>query len=142
MAKVLDPVAVADKTVTRAVNAAGDYKKGVQAVTESPTVAAAKNLEKAKVNFAKAVDSGKMAARLNAVNVADWIAATAGKGADRYPTGIQAAKPKILKFMTQFLPHVQTVKARVDAMPSTSLSDNIQRMVANVQGLAEFVYKP
>lgn len=142
MAVAKDPNAVAAKMVARATAASGDYAAGVKAVTESPTAAAAKQLDKAQQNYIAAIQSGKTAARLNAVSTQDWINATVTKGVPRYSTGVQAALPKLQKFFSQSLPYIANLQAQIAQMPSTTLADNIQRMIANAQGMANFQYKP
>jgi hypothetical protein len=142
MAVQKDPNVVAQKMVSRAQAAAGDYANGVKAVTDSPTAAAAKALDKAKLNYNAAIDSGKTAARLNAVSTQDWINATITKGAPRYSTGVQAALPKLQKFFAQSLPYIANLQQTISKMPSVTLADNIQRMVANAQGMANFKYQP
>lgn len=142
MAVPTDANAVAQKMVTRAQAAQPDYVKGVQGVQSSPTAAAAKVLDKAANNYMAAINSGKTAARLNAVSLQSWQNSTVTKGGPRYSTGVQAALPKMQNFFAQALPYITTLQAKIKAMPSTTLADNIQRMVTNAQEMANFKYTP
>jgi hypothetical protein len=90
MARVT-PQDYADKLIRRGQAAAQDYTKGINAVTVSPTGEAAKKLDKAAMNFAEAVSSGRMARRLNEVTLESWKKSAAEKGSSRYGPGLAAA---------------------------------------------------
>lgn len=133
-----DPNVIAQKMVTRAAQAQPDYIAGVKAVTDSPTALAAKSLDKAAAKYLEAIQSGKTARKLNAVTLADWQTATVNKGGQRFAQGVQAALPKIQKFMAQLLPYQDSYLPALRAMPSTTLADGIQRMIVNAQKMADF----
>ena len=114
------------------------WVKGVEAVTESPTAKAAKKLDKYRENVLKALDSGKMERRLLSVSNEDWKAATLKKGKDRLGPGVDAAIPKTAAFHTEFGQHLDSNKASIDAMPDTTLDENIAKMVAQVKVNAAF----
>lgn len=137
----LSPEEFADKQATRLVNATDDMRKGVEKVTVSPTQKAAKNLGKLKANLIKAIDSGKMARRMNAVTVEEWRNKMINKGIPRVSAGIEAARPKVIAFATQFLPFLDGVKAKVDKMPNVTLEDSINRMVTQVRETSKFEKK-
>jgi len=137
-----DPNAVAAKMVSRASAAQPDYIAGVKGVTDSPTAKAALAGDKAQANYMAAWQSGKTAKRLNAVSLSDWQNATVTKGGARFAQGVAASLPKLQKFFSQSLPYIATLQAQISAMPSTSLEDNINRMIANARGMAKFQYNP
>jgi len=134
----LTPEAGAEKLVRRASGAIQDYVAGVKSVTESPTAQAAKNLDKAAMNFQEAVSSGRMARRLNSVTRESWINDTVAKGQARYGPGITAAKDKILAFNQEFYPYLDRVSAEVRALPSMTIDDSINRASVAIRRLHEF----
>lgn len=141
MAKRLTPQEIADKQIRRASAAVGDFKKGVQGVDVSPTEKAAQNADGYVAGIQDAVESGRWQARLRAVSKQAWIEATAGKGADRYASGIAAARPKIEAFQAAYGPIRDRIAATVNAMPSQTLEQRLEKMMANARGLAANKYK-
>ena len=134
----LTPEQAADKLIRRAQGAVTDYVAGVKAVTESPTAAAAKQLDKAQMNYTEAVQSGRMAKRLNSVSKEDWIKATAEKGQARYAPGLTASREKSVEFFAEFLPYTDRVSAEVAAMPDLSIEDSVARASHAIRRLHEF----
>lgn len=129
----LTPEAGATKWKNRASNATQDYKDGVSRVTESPTAAAARQLDKAKLNYNAAIDSGKTARKLNAITREAWIQQTKTLGGDRYATGVAAAQGKYGRFTAAFYPFLETALAEVRAMPNTTFEQSKQRMIRMVE---------
>lgn len=134
----LTPEAATDKLIRRAQGAVTDYVAGVKGVTESPTAQAAKQLDKAQLNYNEAVQSGRMAKRLNAVSREDWIKATSEKGQARYAPGLTASKEKVLGFFTEFLPYADRVSSEVAAMPDLTIEDSVARASHAIRRLHEF----
>ena len=128
MARVT-PQDYADKLIRRGQAAAQDYTKGINAVTVSPTAEAAKKLDKAAMNFAEAVSSGRMARRLNEVTLESWKKSAAEKGSSRYGPGLAAARDKMVSFATAFLPFQDAIVAKAKTMPDFSLQDQIAKAV-------------
>lgn len=136
MAGKMNPQDVAAKWATRTANAVSDYKAGVQAVKVSPGVSAAAHVDLMLAKLQEMAASGELQRRMASVSLADWQAATAGKGAERLATGARAAQPKMANFLSEFLPFVEQVK---NNLPERGTMDqNIQRMVANVQAISQF----
>lgn len=134
----LTPEQAADKLIRRAQGAVADYVTGVKAVEESPTVAAAKNLDKAQLNYNEAITSGRMAKRLTSVSREDWIKATTEKGQARYAPGLTAAKEKVTEFFNEFLPFADRVSGEVAAMPDLTIEDSVARASHAIRRLHEF----
>lgn len=132
------PQAAADAWATNMAAAQQKITDGINAVTESPTAKAAQSLDKYLNGVQNAVQSGRMAKKLNAVSLSDWKTAALAK-VSRIGSGAQTAKPKMLKHLAAFLPFVQQVRQNVRQMPNATPSDRIARMVANAQQLAQFV---
>lgn len=137
MAK-LTPEQAADKLIRRAQGAVTDYVAGVKAVVDSPTAAAARNLDKAQMNYTEAVQSGRMAKRLNAVSKEEWIKATSEKGQARYAPGLTASKEKVTEFFAEFLPYADRVAAEVAAMPDLTIEDSVARASHAIRRLHDF----
>jgi L-amino acid N-acyltransferase YncA len=136
---LLTPEQIADKLIRRGGAAIEDYRAGVTAVTESPTVAAARKIDKMQSRFNDAIASGKVKRRMEAVTIDAWKKATLELGANRLASGLSAAKPKIVAFQTEFQPFQTAVTARTRAMPDTTIEDSINRMVNQVRETAKFV---
>ena len=130
----------ADQATTNWVNAMGTastrMKAGVEAVTVSPTEQAAAAQDRYLMGVQRAVASGKWARGLRRVSLQDWKTAMISKGVDRVATGAMQARDKMRKFLGEWLPYVQQVKASLPARGT--LDQNLQRMLANARGLANF----
>lgn len=107
---------------------------GVAAVSVAPGQAAAR--QKAAYQAGVAANTDKWAQRVAAVPLGEWQAAMTGKGVQRIASGAQAAQPKFAAFMTQLIPHIQSVKGTLP--PRGDLGANINRMTLFVQGMAKF----
>lgn len=138
---VKTPAEVAAKWQRNSSAAVEDYKKGVQAVTESPTAKAAMQLDRAATNFAAAVSSGRMSRKLQAVSLQSWQNSTAGKGASRFAAGVQGATPKMAAFMTAFLPVAQAASAEVANMPKGTTEAAVDRVRAVITKFKQFAGK-
>jgi len=137
MAK-LTPQEAATKLVQNAKQAAPLIAAQVAKVTISPTAQAAQKIDKMSQKFNEAVASGKVKRGMERVSVDEWKAAMTTKGIPRIAAGLDQAKPKIEKFFGEFLPFLDTVQAKVKAMPDTTLEDSINRMTTNVREIAKF----
>lgn len=137
MAK-LTPEQFQEKHARRLKESIPDMRAGVERVTVSPTAQAAKKLDKLKANLIKAIDSGKMKRRMEAVSVEDWRSKMLTKGLNRVATGIDEAKPKVQKFAAKLLPFIDKVQAEVKKMPDLTLEDNINRASTMMRGMSKF----
>ena len=133
------PSDIASKQVRRLSDAVEDIKAGVNAVTVSPTALAAANLDKARANYQKSIDSGKMERNLKAVSLESWKAKTAAK-VNRIPEGIAAAVPTLIQFHTQRAAVQSGIDSQLSGMPSRTLTDGINRAVAQINGMAKFSF--
>jgi hypothetical protein len=59
-------------------------------------------------------------------------------GVPRVAQGAQAKQSKYTAFAQEFFPYLATGVQRIDAMPSTTLEDNINRAVAMIRHNAGF----
>ena len=137
----LTPAEFREKHARRLKAATEDMRKGIEAVTESPTAKAASKMNKLRTNLLKAIDSGKMAKRLKAVSLEEWKRKTVDVGIGRVAAGIDASAAKVEDFASQLLPHLDKLKTEIDHMPDVTLDDSINRMVAHTRGMAKFEKK-
>ena len=128
----------ADKLISRAKAATPQIAAQVAKVTVAPTAQAADKIAKMRANILAAIDSGKVERGLRRVSLSDWQTAMIEKGVPRIASGLDAARDKIVEFNRQFYPFLETVQAKVEAMPDLTLEDNINRMVTNVREIAKF----
>jgi hypothetical protein len=100
---------VAAKWASRSAAAGGDYAKGVQNTTKdwaADTTAAAGAWG---AGVQAAIGSGSFAKGVNAAGTAKWKAMATGKGAQRYPTGVQAATPAYTNGIAPVLQVLQSI---------------------------------
>lgn len=118
----------------RKLSAAGtDIQNGVSRVTESPTAAAARNIQGYLQGVQDAVQSGKLQAGLQRVTLQQWQSQMTNIGIPRISAGAQAALPKMQQFMADFLPYEDAGVAQVRAMPKVTLEDGIARANAMIR---------
>lgn len=134
-----DPSKVAQEWASKLGSSVNKMKEGVSAVTEAPTMKAARESSRYLSGVQEAVASGKWQRGLQAVSLQSWQDAMNGKGAARVATGATAAIPKMTQFMSKLLPYQENVKRSLDSTtPRGDFSTNIQRMVAFAQAMHEF----
>ncbi len=119
-------------------NATTDIKRGIERVTESPTVAAARQETKMVDNLTAAVSNGKWRRGLERVSLEDWRSKALNKGLQRIPAGVDEAGKKVESFHSQLIPHIESGMQQVNSMPSTTLDDSINRMITFTRHMAGF----
>lgn len=130
-----DARSITEKWASRTAGATQQVVEGVNRVTEAPGVKAARQKGAYLQGVQAKVD--KWESNVKRVTLQDWQAATTA-GATRIASGVQAKKGKMEDFLREFLPHVEQVQARVQAMPRGTLDQNLTRMMENARGLAAF----
>lgn len=131
-----NPQEVAAKWATNLGQATPHITAGVNAVTEAPGAAAARNKAGYLAGVQRSVD--KWASRVAAVPLGEWQNAMNTKGVQRIQLGAQQAQPKFATFMSSFLPHVESVAQQVRAMPKGDLQAGINRAIAQITGNARY----
>lgn len=134
----LTPEGFADKQIRRLSAAGADMRAGVEAVSENPCELAADKADDWQAKMAQEKTKAKFQAGLRRVSLADWKKKMVDVGIPRVATGISAARPKIVRFATAFLPHAANVSAEVKAMPGVTLEDGIARATHTIRRMAEF----
>ena len=134
----ITPEEGADKLISNAKSAAPRIAAQVDKVTKAPTLAAAEKVDKMRMKFNEALDSGKVERGLRRVTLEEWKDKMKNKGIPRIASGLDASRNKIEEFNREFYPYLERVESEVAAMPDTTLEDNINRMVHNVRKISEF----
>lgn len=132
------PAEAAGKWARRLGSATEDVRRGIERVSEAPGVAAGRQQAKMLQKTTEAITSGKWKRNTEAVTLQQWKEAAIEKGVPRISTGATAAEPKMAAFMAELLPFVDAAVAKVKAMPSVTLDDNIARMTSYVRTMAGF----
>ena len=137
MARVT-PEEFQEKQARNLKNAIPDIQRGVERVTEAPTLKAAAKKDKMLAGITNAVNSGKWEAGLKRVTLDDWKDAMINKGTGRIAAGIDGAKAKTIAFAAELLPFQDNLLKTVKKMPDVTLEDSINRMTTMVRGMAKF----
>lgn len=129
---------VTTKWATRAQGATQALQDGINNVQTAPGMLAAAKQDKMLANITQAITSGKWAANVSAVTLADWKNAMLTKGVQRYGAGVSAAQPKFQAFMSKLLPFQAQIQAQLQSMPDLTLQDNINRAVFMMTEMSKF----
>jgi hypothetical protein len=115
------------------------YKDGIQAVDVDPMQLAVAQESALVSRFNESIASGKWRNNTLAAG-AEWKTHTLAKGGQNYTTGIQAAKPKMQRFLTEFLPFADGVKRQIRGMPKGPKGggESLARIAANMEAMMSF----
>lgn len=138
MGKLNNPAAIGKKWAQRASNAAGDYKAGVNDVTENPMDKAAAAVDTWQRRVSSPEARSKFVSNLQGRPISDWKSAATGKGAQNYVTGVQAAESKMTAFAQDVAPFMLALQQRVRSMPNATAADRQARAIAWMTGMAEY----
>ena len=134
----LSPQEAADKQVRNIKASIEQIKASINKVTENPCALAAAQEDKMLAKITESITSGKWARSLRRVSLTDWKTAFITKGVSRIGTGAEAAKPKLIKFYTEFFPYLETVQAETKVMPNLNIDDAIAIAAHNIRRISEF----
>lgn len=126
---------ITEKWKSRTSGATQQVIEGVQRVQTAPGQLAAQQKQVWLSRVQEKAD--KWENNVKRVSLAEWQQATVN-GAQRIAAGVNAKAHKMQGFLEEFIPHVERVQARVQAMPRGSLEQNLNRMMENARGLAQF----
>lgn len=132
---------IADKQVRRSQAAVQDYKDGVLNCKVNPMEKAAQAVDQWFAGISKAYNDGSFVDGLNATPKSVWQDATIKKGGATYAQGVKDAQGTIADFHQQRMQAQQGIDGQLASMPRGDLQTNIQRMVAQVTGMANFKFK-
>ncbi len=128
---------VLDKWSANTKGATQSYIQGVRATTANPGELAAAAADKYASGCADAVASGRYQDGCRSVSPAQWKDACEKTGAQRIASGVDKGKAKMQVFLAEFLPQQESITQQVRAMPSNTLEDRLQRMVAQARMTAQ-----
>jgi len=129
----------AEKQIRRLSAAGPDIRRGVEAVTDNPCDKAADASADWQAKMSLPATRARFESGLRRVSLPEWKRKMLEVGVGRVAQGAEAARSKIEKFASEFLPHVYEGAAKVKAMPGLTLEDGINRAVAMIRHNATFV---
>lgn len=130
---------VAQKWSTNLAASTPQMTAGVQGVTTSPTQLAAAQSQAYVQGVQQAVSSGKWQQRLQNVTLGQWQQAYITKGIPRVQQAAATDKGKVQNAFTPLLNYVYNLRDQINSsMPRGTLAQNVQRAVANIQGMSQY----
>jgi len=132
----VSPQEAATKWKERLSAATGEIERGVAKVTVAPGMAAAAQMQKYLNGVTE--NAQKWRTNVSKVSLAEWQESMKTIGIPRISQGAAAKVGKVEQFQAEFQPHLESVMKQVNAMPSTTQSQRIQRAVAMMEGNAKF----
>lgn len=132
------PEEVADKWAQNLSNAQASMTAGVNRVSVAPGVAAAAQKQKFVAKMQDPATFDKWERGVRSVSLGAWQASMTSLGIQRAAQGAQQKKPKFVTAMASLLPFVDNLKNTVRSMPSTTIADREQRMLAWSRGMAQY----
>lgn len=128
---------IAEKHRRRFAEAVPDMKDAMDRMTENPAQKAKANIEKMRANWNKAMDDGKIARGFDRVKLDD-IKEAYKANIDKGATTLARHVEKNAHFYEELMDYQDSYLAKIKDMPSTTLEDNKQRMIANMENMAKF----
>ena len=128
----VNTAAILEKWKRNAAAATEDMKRGAMAVTESPTIKAARSVDKMVRNLQDSVASGRYANACNKVSVTDWQNAYVNKGLRNFTNGVANISPAAQKAMADQQQYAEQVKNELASMPTDTEAQADQKMLAAV----------
>lgn len=132
----ISPEEAASKWSRRLQGATEDIRAGIERVTESPGVAAARKRQKWEAGIQASRDKWERNTRN--VTLEDWKSKAIEVGVPRVAAGAAANEDKMAKFAAEFYPHLERGQQQVRQMPDTTPEDRINRAVAMMRHNAKF----
>lgn len=133
-----DPTKIAAKWRRNLSNAQTDMEDGARRVEVAPGQLAVKQKDKMRANLLEAIDSGRWERRTLAVSREDWIDDYVKKGIPRIASGATAGEPKMAEYMREALPVIEALQSKINALPSQTLDDSLQRVRVMMEGMRDF----
>ena len=132
----VSPQEAATKWKERLSAATGEIERGVAKVTVAPGMAAAAQMQKYLNGVTE--NAQKWRTNVSKVSLAEWQESMKTVGIPRISQGAAAKVGKVEQFQAEFQPHLESVMKQVNAMPSTTQSQRIQRAITMMEGNAKF----
>lgn len=132
---------ISEKWNRRMKTSITDITAGIDRVTESPMEAAAAKQDKMIQNLTESVQSGKWAASLRKVSLADWKGKTKEKVIQRLSGGVDAAMAKRQEFDQYLVTTLNAILPTIAAMPDMNIEDSKARVGAMMDYMHTHKYK-
>lgn len=132
--KVKDPTSTANKWDTNAGNATAAYTAGIQAPKAPQAASAIAAVARWQASVQDPGAAARFTGHLAKAGDAAWSTGAMGKGKDRYPGGIHAAKGKYLTNVSPFLAAIAGV-----TLPDKGLRGSSQNY-ARVQAVGDALH--
>lgn len=129
------PQEQAQRAAAGAVAAKQRFIDGVNRNTVNPMEAAAAAVDTMVANFNAAHQNGRIVKGLRRKTFDQYKAATTGKGATNYVTGVNAAIPNNAAVIAAMRPGIEALRQRIDGMAKGTIEERIARSVAWQEGM-------
>lgn len=127
MAKLDDPAAGAQKWATKMGQAGPAYEAGIDGVSVAPGIAAARASAKYLARVQENVT--KFERNVASVTLSEWQSAAKAKSS-RLGPGATAALPKVQAFTQAFYTYLKNGQSRINAMPTDTFDQAMQKAYA------------
>lgn len=136
------PAQAADRWVTGMSGARQAYVNGINAVTTSPMEQAAQAGQRWIDALTAAFQSGRWAAALRRVTLAQWKDRAVNIGASRLSSGAQAHRPKVEAAYARLFPMINSALQAVANMPQDTVEQRLDRARAYALNLHNSAHNP
>lgn len=132
------PEEVADLWAQGLSNAQQKMQAGVSRVTQSPGLAAVAQRQKFVAKMQDPATFDKWERGLRGMSLGGWQNSMTSYGIQRAAQGATQKKSKYAAVAASLLPFVDNLRNTVKGMPSTTVADREQRMLAWSRGMAQY----
>jgi len=131
---------IVDRQIQGVAQRADKIREGIAAVTVSPGVKAADQMDKLVQNFLASVSDGSMEAALRGVDLEQWKQ-EALAGVSRIGPGMERKRAVIEQFHAALQDYQLGYTQQIDQMPSTNIEDSRARMNRNFDEMSKFKFR-
>lgn len=123
----------ADRWQTGSQAKSQNYVEGILATDVNPMQLAKAKLDKAKLEYNRAIDSGKMARGLDRATQQDWKDGATAAGGSAWSSGISNKAGKASRRADDFLPVTYAIADEVNRMPDDTPQQRDAKALAYIQ---------
>ena len=131
---------VVTRQIQNVQNNAAKIKAGIEAVSKSPGVAAAEQIDLMVQNFLASIADGTTEAALRSIDLAEWKK-NALDGVSRIGAGMERKRAIIEAFHDQLQEYQLAYTRQIDEMPKGTIAASRDRLLANFDAMADFKFK-
>jgi len=124
-----------EKQIGRATIAGPEYEAGIKAPQRNPIEAALAANAKRIARLKDSIEKKTWETTMGKLTLKDWQDPALAKGVERFPRGVELAKPKIERFVTKWQPILSGIQDEVRAMPEETDAQREARMLKNLRAL-------